>query len=157
MRFLLFPLLVVAACASSGIEKEQQPSHAAAIGDLSLSELSLQATRALASHRYRQAVELYIALSEREPFDPAHRQALGYALVRLERWDQALEEFEEAYRLDPTSRETMLGLGVARFRVGDLLGAQSILQEGLDTFEPGSDRRSWKLVVERQLPGIEIE
>ncbi len=156
MRCLLLPLLLTAACASAGIDEGRSPT-VAPFDDLSLSELSLRATRALASHRYRQAVELYRALSDREPLDPAHRQARGYALVRLERWNEAVEEFEEAFRLDPTSRETMLGLGVARFHVGDLVGAQSILQTGLDTFEPGTDRQSWKLVVARQLPGIQIE
>lgn len=120
-------------------------------------ELALAAARALRSRRYEMAIDLYGELVRRDPMDPGQRQALGYALIRLERWDQAETQFEAALRWDPGSRESMLGLGVARFQRGDVPGAQQILQTGLDTFPPGSEREGWKTLVERQLPGIALE
>ncbi len=148
---------LLAGCASAGLDEGAPASAEDRFLDRSTQELSLDATRSLAAGRHRHAAELYAALIERQPNDPAHRQALGYALSRLARWREARVCFEEALRLDPTSDESMLGLGVARYHTGDLEGAREVLQQGLDTLAPGSERKSWKAVVQRQLPGIVLD
>ncbi len=116
-----------------------------------------QAAQALQRRRYREAAQLYTEVVERQPFDPVPRQALGYAWLRLEEWEAAAAEFAQALDLQPESRESMLGLAVARYHLGDTAEAQEILQRGLDTFPPGSERDGWKAVIERQLPGVHLD
>jgi Flp pilus assembly protein TadD len=159
-------MLMLAGCAGSGVERatlddatpaipteEREPSGFPA--DTAL--LVQQAAQTLRLRHYREATRLYGEVVAREPFDPVPRQALGYAWLRLEEWAAAAEQFDEALRLQPASRESMLGLAVARYHLGETDAAQELLQRGLDTFPPGGERDGWRLAIERQLPGIDLD
>src|SRR5262249_56245231 len=51
------------------------------------------------------------------------RTARGWCYLALEAWPLARRDFEEAVRLDPNSGDAHNGLGFARARLGDHVGA----------------------------------
>ena len=149
-------------CAGLGAGSEESAESRALVGDddagyRETESVALAATHALRRRNYRVAIPLYEELAYREPADPAHQLAIGYAHIQLNSWSEARRAFEEALRLDPSSPEAHLGLGISRYKVDDLLGAQEVLQRGLDTFSPGSERDGWATLVARQLPGVILE
>jgi Flp pilus assembly protein TadD len=120
-------------------------------------QLRVDAAEALRRGRMNRAADLYGQLARIEPTDPTIRNALGYALVKLERWEEAEPEFREALVLEPSSGEAHLGLGISLFQQGRSAEAAQVLQAGLDTLPEGAERDGWKRLVETQLPGVELQ
>src|SRR5690606_4871577 len=61
--------------------------------------------------------------------------ALGYTLAdRTERYDEALELIQQAYRQKPDSPAIMDSLGWVYFRMGDIDNALPLLQKAFDVY-----------------------
>jgi Tfp pilus assembly protein PilF len=72
--------------------------------------------------RTRALAELVVARANVDPSADAHNE-LGELFVRAGDWRLALDEFQQAVRLDPHSQRAMRGAGLAAYESGDYPGA----------------------------------
>ena len=142
--------VLVVACASAPPEGPQV--HLGSDFDA----LRVDAARALSARDHAKAVELYGLLAREDPIDPNVHLALGYACIRLDRWQEAEAAFRDAHFLRPGSGEALLGLGISLHGQGRSEEAEEVLQAGLETLPPGPERDSWRALVEARLPGIDL-
>jgi TolA-binding protein len=61
------------------------------------------------SKRYKEAVSLFKEHVKKDP-NPAVYYRIGYALYELKKFDEAAENFKEAYLIDPSFSPETIGL-----------------------------------------------
>ncbi|KPK64120.1 hypothetical protein AMJ83_03745 [candidate division WOR_3 bacterium SM23_42] len=61
--------------------------------------------------------------------------ALGYVCGQMKLYEDALTYLQRAHELAPDNAKVMLNLGITRYRMGDLEGAATILEESLECSE----------------------
>ncbi len=69
------------------------------------------------------------------------RANLGVALVQLQRYDEAIREYESALRLNPQLTPVVLNLGIAHFRAGQFARAVDVLERYPETERQSSQAR----------------
>lgn len=84
--------------------------EAAELGDLADPVMLGLADAHLRLGNYQRAINVLRTLLRRENSATAHER-LGYALFKLRQFDQALAEYREAVRLDPTDTAALNGVG----------------------------------------------
>jgi Tfp pilus assembly protein PilF len=84
--------------------------------------------------RYEPAVEAYRAVRAIAPDSAGNLGNLGLALVSLERWDEAIEAFEVAIRLDRTRAAPYEGLIGVLYRLGQYAYAEALSWQMLELF-----------------------
>ncbi len=133
--------------APSGTPNDQVPE------DLNQATVaSLQAERNLAaihfqSGRHAEAAQLYGRLIEQNPADASLRASLAGTLGAMGRYDEALNQLDQAIVLEPLNVEAYHNRAVIRERRGDLTGAISDYQTALryqPQYEP-SQRALYRL------------
>jgi len=76
------------------------------------------------SGRFTEAIEAYKAFLKNYPDAPgAIRSNLGAALAHEGRYPEAIEEYTQALKFDPSNAGIRLNLGLARYKMGDVVQA----------------------------------
>jgi tetratricopeptide (TPR) repeat protein len=83
------------------------------------------------------AVEELLVAIYQEPDNPYARRNLGGALVKLEKYQDALPHLRLAAEINPEDQSAWYGLGLALERTGDIDGANEAYRTGLDVDEFG--------------------
>jgi len=94
--------------------------------------------------RLRRIDESVTAFEQAVTYDSQDLSAhvyLGFALVEAKRWSEAAERLALALSLDPTSRDAMLALAIARSELGELDRAEALLAR-IEQLSPGSPQVS---------------
>lgn len=85
---------------------------------------------------------------EESPDDEFSRYALAMELAKLERGDEAAEQFEELIRRSPTYHPAYLQFGSLLARLGRKDGARAVFERGLEvTREVGEDHANEEIQV----------
>ncbi len=79
--------------------------------------------------RFEEAVELWQRLLAQTPNDPLAHFNLGYALLKLGRYEESLSASRTAGKLDPGLKENILNYANAELAVGDVGNAVQALEE----------------------------
>jgi superkiller protein 3 len=82
------------------------------------------------AHRYDDALAAYDEASQQAPASPAGPREGGMRSARWGELDQAAPRLEEAIRRGATDPETWHALGLVRFHLGDLDGAEQAYRRG---------------------------
>lgn len=96
-----------------------------------------------------RALPLYRRYVALEPQDPWGHMALGDALARLGRRDDALAAYDDAARLAPGERDVAIGRARVHSRGGDPDGARATLRAWLDTYP--DDAEAWEMLGREEL------
>ncbi len=134
-------------------EAARETIHLRPIHCLSWDRLALLCYRTGA---YGEAVDGWRRASELTPDNARVLAALGGALIRLERIDEAREAYGRSVSVMPLGI-AYIGLGVADFLAGDLRGSVSALERAV-AMTP-MDPRTWGNLADAQrwVPGLEVE
>jgi tetratricopeptide (TPR) repeat protein len=98
---------------------------------------------AYARGQYTDALNAFVRAVEADPNDADAQYALGTALAKLERWDEAEAAFERAARLRPGFAQAIEARDMARKHIG--LGLDTREATEVAEGEPTVSRKRWEL------------
>lgn len=91
---------------------------------------------------FAEALRLY-------PYEMLAHYGQGIIAYKAKKWEQALEQFTVAYRVDPKRGETLYYLALVYYQMGEVASAVNVMSRALTAFEATDDRR--KTQAERWL------
>ena len=111
---------------SDAVDVLQAAIDNAAADDPDVDRLNQEYLNALAtSGQTERALGVYEAEVANDGSDPVVRYNYGTLLLGMERYEEAIEQFEEAVRLNGESADAHYNLGVANFRQAGLIETQA--------------------------------
>lgn len=110
-------------------ERPRTPASAADFGQRLAAKLSAQASQAIATGDFGQAVTLAEGLVAAAPDDAGYRTLLGQSYLRAGRFLAADQAFADVIRLMPDNDKARVAQSVARIARGDRDGALAVLSE----------------------------
>lgn len=78
-----------------------------------------------------KAIEVMKKVVTAEPQNAEAYDRLGYFFLKKAQFDESLNSFAAALKINPALRTSKTGTGLALFKKGDLKGAETILTEAL--------------------------
>jgi len=108
--------------------------------------LAREAARAASRGEWQEAEKLYRDLVQQLPDHPLARANLGTVLYRTEKHSEALDELEEALRLDPDLTAALQTLGLLYFHKENHYRAISALTRAID-LDPTNSRLHHHLAI----------
>ncbi len=99
-----------------------------------------EARKLMAKEHFKEALPLLESAVAEAPDALALQGTLGSCLVRVEKYQEALEPLEEALKLDPTFQPALMGMGDAQMGLGNLENALAQYKAAAenDPFDPSA-------------------
>ncbi len=97
-----------------------------------------------------KAIEVMKGVVAADPQNAGAYDRLGYFYLKKRQFDESLNNFASALKINPALRTSKTGTGLALFKKGDLKGAETVLTEALSLNPyPASTHYALGLVYEK--------
>ena len=106
--------------------------------------------------RFAAAVEILERLILGDPHYAESYFLNGLCYFHLRRYDMSIDSFRKGLSLDPEYMPGHLGLGVSLYFSGDRVEAKRVIEEGLSRLVDEEERESWRMILKKQLPDLDI-
>jgi len=108
-----------------------------------LPKVRLDGEKALERQNFEQAYDDYAEAADRDPGDYRHRMGLGNALMGMDRYSEAREQYELAYSLRPDREDILVLLADSMLAAGDTGDLYNLLHSRAEARQTGE---AWLLL-----------